>query len=155
RPAGYARFSFFWGEWVELNVAGFTDTRTTGDLPNLFEEESRGGELSLVVHLGDLRLEAQGLYQQTTFPTSAAAKVVARGFHAQWSYRIWGLEAAYRFAFYDPNDNDSRLHDKDIDSVWEHTLGISYYMRKLPLRFSLNATLAGEQTERELENNRI
>src|SRR6185436_19329507 len=103
-----------------------------------------------VIKLGDLRLEAQGLYQQITFPTSGAPKVVARGFHAQWSYRIWGLEAAYRFAYYDPNDN--LIEGKDIDSVWEHTLGISYYLRKLPLRFSLNATLAGEQTERELEN---
>jgi hypothetical protein len=149
RPAGFARFSFYFGNWVELNLGGFTDTRTTGELPNLFDEEVKGAEGSLVVRLGDLRLEGQILYQRTTFPTAGTPRVNAVGFHGQWSYRWWGLEAAYRFSYYDPNQRF------DIDAVNEHTLGLSYYVGEVPLRFTLNATLAQEQRGREVENNRI
>lgn len=149
RPAGFARFSLYFSKWVALNVGGFTDTRTTGELPNLFEEEVKGLEGSLIVRLGDLRIEGQLLYQRTTFPTAQTPRVNSLGFHAQWSYRIWNLEAAYRFAYFDPN------HRFDVDSVNEHTLGLSYYVGEVPLRFTINATLAQEQRGRELENNRL
>lgn len=150
RPAGFARFSIYYGDVITLNVGGFTDDRTVGDLPDLFDEEVLGVEGSLVLRFGDLRLEGQALYQRTSFPTTSAPDVASFGAHGQWSYRIYGFEAAYRFAFYDPNDL------LDIDAVWEHTLGISYYPENYPLRFSLNATLAGEDEARpELENNRV
>jgi hypothetical protein len=149
RPAGFARFSLYFTKWVALNVGGFTDTRTTGELPNLFEEEVKGLETSLILRLGDLRIEGQLLYQRTTFPTAQTPRVNSFGLHAQWSYRIWNLEAAYRFAYFDPN------HRFDVDSVNEHTLGLSYYVSDVPLRFTINATLAQEQRGRELENNRL
>lgn len=149
RPAGFARFSLYYGDYVNLNLGGFTDTRTTGELPSLFDEETKGAEASLVVSVGDLRIEGQLLFQRTSFPTAGTPHVNGLGFHAQWSYRIWDLEAAYRFSYYDPN------HRFEIDAVNEHTLGASYYARTLPLRFTLNATLVQEQRGRELENNRI
>jgi hypothetical protein len=149
RPAGFARFTLYFSDWLALNAGGFTETRTTGDLPNFFDEEVIGAEGSLALRLADLRIEGQLLYQRTNFPTAGTPHVNSIGFHAQWSYRLWGLEAAYRFAYYDPNDRF------EVDAVNEHTLGLSYYVGEVPLRFSLNATLAQEQRGRELENNRL
>jgi hypothetical protein len=149
RPAGFARFSLYFGPWVALNLGGFTDTRTVGQLENKFDEEVKGAEASLIVCLGDLCIQGQGLYQRTAFPTTGAPHVNTYGVHGQWSYKLWGLEAAYRFAWYAPN------HRFDPTNVWEHTLGFSYYPTSVPLRFSLNATLAGEQAGKELENNRF
>ena len=135
------------GKWVSLNVGGFVDTRTVGEQPNRFDEEVLGGEASLVVAIEGLRIEAQGLLQRTEFPTTGVDPITALGLHAQWSYRLWGFEAGYRFALFDPNNRF------DADKIMEHTIGLSYYVSKLPLKFSLNGTFA--QEDRALDNNRL
>lgn len=146
-PAGFVRLSLYWGEIVALNLGGFVDKRTAGQLPNLLDDEILGAEASLQLSFGDFRFETQGLLQRDSPETAATDPYNAYGVHAQWSYRIWGFEPAYRFAFYEPNDLAER------DQITEHTLGISYYPETIPLRLSLNGTFAGE--ERKVNNNRI
>jgi hypothetical protein len=141
--AGFARFSLYWGSVINVNVGGFTDTVTVGSQPNLFDQEVKGFEASAVVRIADLRLEGQYLIQRTDFQTTGEPHVNSQGFHAQASYRftsgcLTGFEAAYRFAFYDPNQRFS------VRQVNEHTLGVSYYLVTLPLRVTANYTFAGE-----------
>jgi hypothetical protein len=151
RPAAFVRLSAYFMDYVAINFAGFADTRTTGDLPNLFDEDVKGLEVSALGHIGDLRLEAQLLYQNTQYETSGRPDVASMGGHAQFAYELWNIGLAYRFAFFDPNLDDI----EDADRVIEHTLGLGYTMDALPLRFLLNGTVAQEQAGRKLSNNRL
>jgi len=147
RPAGFARLSAHWSKYFTLNLGGFVDIRTVGTLPNLFDEEAKGAEGSLVLEIEDLRLEGQFLFVRTDFVTTGIESVSSMGWHAQWSYRLWDFRVAYRYAWYDPNDRF------EVDLVEEHTIGVDYFVKDLPLRFSANGTFAFE--ERELDNHRL
>jgi hypothetical protein len=150
RPAGFLRLSALYGQMLSFNLGGFVDMRTQGELPNQFDEEVMGGEVSLQAEFGGLRLEAQGLVQITKFTTTGVEDIMSMGFHGQWAYRIgalWNLEVAYRFGYFDPNDR------YDLDRVTEHTLGFSYLAEETPLRLSINGTFADE--ERPIDNNRV
>jgi hypothetical protein len=151
RPAGFARVRLFWGEWVELNLGGFTDTRTVGELPNLFDEDVLGGEVSLVVAFLGLRLEGQFLVQNTEFDTTERPDVLAFGAHGQFDYRLWDFRFGYRFAWYEPNNDDL----DDADQIMEHTIAVTYLVPKLPLKFALAGTIPLEQQGRRVDNNRI
>lgn len=146
-PAGYVRLSLHWAKMITLNLGGFVDKRTSGELPNLLDDEILGAEGSLQLTFGDLRIEAQALFQRDTPETAGTGGFNSFGGHAQWAYRIWGFEPAYRFAYFEPNDEAER------DVITEHTLGISYYAQEAPLRLSLNGTFVGE--ERDVNNNRV
>lgn len=145
--AGFARLMFHFGDLLTLNGGGFIDTRTTGQLPNLLNDQVIGVEGSLIFKIENLRVEGQFLYQRTTPETAQTAAYGAIGWHAGWSYRIWGFEPGYRFAYYEPND----LVEQDV--VMEHTLALSYFFEKFPLRLSVNGTFASEQ--RKVDNNRL
>jgi|GEM_PF-1488375 len=151
RPAAFMRLSAYYSDMLALNLAGFADSRTTGDLPNLFDEDVKGLEVSMLASFFRLRLEAQFLYQNTQFDTSGQPDVNSMGGHVQFSYELWGISMAYRFAFLDPNLDDI----DDADRVIEHTIGLGYGMESLPLRFLLNGTVAQEQAGRKLSNNRL
>jgi hypothetical protein len=147
KPALFGRLMFYFSRWFNLNLAGFIDDRTVGQLPNLFDEDVKGAEVSLVLNFDALRIEAQGLYQHTTFPTTGASSVNTVGTHAQWSYRLWDFELGYRFALYNPSDlfND--------DQVIEHTIGLNYYFPKVPVRAAVDGTIT--QNQISLSNNRV
>lgn len=147
RPAGHARLTAYWGDLVQLNLAGYLDRRTSGELPNLFDEDVIGAEASLIVAFAGLRIEGQLLFQRTVFDTTGVEAINAIGWHAQWSYRFWEMELGYRFGWYDPNDRF------DADKVMEHTLGLSYFPSGAPLRFAVNGTFADE--DRDVDNNRL
>ncbi|MEQ9500365.1 MAG: porin [Deltaproteobacteria bacterium] len=150
RPALFGRVSGHYGDIATLNVGGFTDARTVGDLPDLFDEDVSGTEVSAHVHVFDFDLEAQLLFITTSFD-GARPSVNSLGLHAQWAYTIWGVTFAYRFAWYEPNTTDL----DDADQRTEHTIGVAYGLEGLPLTFILNGTVAGEQQGRQVDNNRL
>lgn len=150
RPALFGRVSAHYGSLATLNVGGFTDARTVGELPDLFDENVSGTEISAQFHAFDIQLEAQLLFQTTSFDGDRPS-VNTLGLHAQWAYTIWGVTVAYRFAWYEPNTTDL----DDADQRTEHTLGLAYGLEELPLRFMLNGTVAGEQAGRKVDNNRL
>ncbi len=150
RPALFGRVSAHYGEIATLNVGGFTDARTVGELPDLFDEDVSGTEVSAHVHVFDFDLEAQLLFITTSFD-GARPSVNSLGLHAQWAYTIWGVTFAYRFAWYEPNTTDL----DDADQRTEHTIGVAYGLEGLPLTFILNGTVAGEQQGRQVDNNRL
>ncbi len=145
--AGFARLSVLYSNVLAINVAGFIDTRTSGVQPDLFEDRIIGGEGSVVFALEGFRVEGQFLFQHDDPITAGTPSFDAFGWHAQWSYRIWGFEPAYRFAWFEPNTN------AELDQVNEHTVALSYYVDPMPLRLSLNGTFAFE--EREVDNHRV
>ena len=151
RFAAFGRLSAYWSDIVAVNLAGFTDTQTVGELPNLFDEDVRGFEASMWVSLFDLRFEGQLLFVRRKFETSGQDTVDALGGHAQLAYTLWGATLAYRFALFDPNLDDL----EDADQVIEHTVGLSYDLASVPLRFLLNGTIVQEQEGRKLDNNRL
>lgn len=145
--AGFARLSALYSNVLAVNVAGFIDTRTSGTQPDLFEDRVIGAEGSVVLDIEGFRVEGQFLFQHDDPITAGTPAFDAFGWHAQWSYRIWGFEPAYRFAWFEPNT------ESDLDQVNEHSIGLSYYADPLPLRLSLNGTFAFE--EREVDNHRL
>lgn len=149
RPAAFARVSAYYGHWVQLNVAGFTDSRTRGEIPNITDEEVKGSEVSLLASFLGMNIQGQLLFQNKLFSTTAQPDQNSLGAHVQWSYTLWGAWIGYRFAFLDPNTRD----DQDNDQVIEHTIGLGYQTEALPLRFMLNGTLAQEQAK--VDNNRL
>lgn len=151
RPAGFARIMLHWSTWLTLNLAGFTDNRTVGILPNLFDEDVLGGEVSLRFAMFGLTIEAQFLIQNTEFDTSGRPDVTSYGAHAQWDYQLWDFRFGYRFAWYEPNRDDL----DDADQIMEHTVALMYLVPQIPLRFALAGTVANEQAGRKVDNNRI
>lgn len=156
RLAGFARATLHYGHFASLNVAGFTDTRTVGELPNLFDERVRGFEGSLVAEAFGLAFEGQILFQRTEFLTSGRPRVDAIGLHAQCAYRFGDWLFAYRYAWLDPNTTDVEGEASGRDAVSEHTLGVVYWpMADVPLKVAMNGTVAKEAPGRRLDNNRI
>ncbi len=151
RPAAFLRLSGYFKDIAVVNLAAFSDNRTTGDLPNLFDEDVSGVEVSALASLAGLNFEAQFLYQNTTYETSGQADVGSIGAHAQVAYAVGNLSFAYRFAMFDPNLDDI----EDADRLIEHTLGAAYDVDDLPLRLLLNGTVAQEQAGRRVSNNRL
>ncbi|MBK6689684.1 MAG: hypothetical protein IPG45_34785 [Deltaproteobacteria bacterium] len=149
RPAAFARVSAYYGQWVQLNVAGFTDSRTRGEIPNLTDEEVKGSEISLLASFFGMSIQGQLLFQNKLYSTTGAPDQNSLGAHVQWSYTLWGAWFGYRFAFLDPNTRD----DQDNDQIIEHTIGLGYQTESLPVRLMLNGTLAQEQAK--VDNNRL
>ena len=148
RVAGFGRLSFYWSDVVQLNVAGFFDNRTVGELPDLFDEDVKGLEVSMLLQVFDFLLEGQLLYQTVGFELRPDVETI--GAHGQVAYNIGAFQIAYRFAYYDPVDDPD-----DSDTVREHTLGVAYTTPSLPLRFVLNGTLADENDDVRVDNNRL
>jgi hypothetical protein len=151
RPAGFARARLYFGEWVELNLGGFTDPRTVGELPNLFDEDVLGAEVSLVLTFFGLRLEGQLLVQNTEFDTSERPDVLSFGAHGQFDYHLWDFRFGYRFAWIEPNTDDLDASDQ----VMEHTVALEYLVPSLPLKFAIAGTIALEEEGRRVKNNRV
>ena len=149
RPAAFARVSAYYGQWVQLNVAGFTDSRTRGEIPNLTDEEVKGSEVSLLASFFGMSIQGQLLFQNKLYSTTGAPVQNSLGAHVQWSYTLWGAWFGYRFAFLDPNTRD----DQDNDQIIFQTIGLGYQTESLPVRFMLNCTLAQEQSK--VDNNRL
>ncbi|MEM7675733.1 MAG: hypothetical protein AAF449_06980 [Myxococcota bacterium] len=145
RVAGFGRLSLYWKRAIQLNVAGFYDNRTVGDVPAVFDEDVRGIEVSTVIGIDDFNIEGQLLYQSTE---GSGPAIESWGAHGQIAYTVGrGFQLAYRFSYYDPINVD--------DAVSEHTAGVSYSTPHLPLRFVLNGTLVLEQSNVRVDNNRL
>ena len=146
RVAAFARASVYWSDVIQLNVAGFIDNRTITVDDGTVDEDVRGLELSLLVKGGGFSAEGQLLLHQVDVATGEGTDADPRGVHGQLAYTYGGFRAAYRFAYFDPDASNA---------VTEHTLGIDFASGSLPLRFTLNGTLAFERQAVRTDNHRL
>lgn len=141
------------GERFLAYVGGRHNRRAVGELPFREVEEDIAGVAAAQVHAGPIKVEAQAIARQTTFPTTGGLDENAFGAHAQAAIalRAAGLtwEPGYRFAMLEPSDLI------DNDAVQEHTLGVNVSVDELRTRFLFNVTHVVEEAGRELENDRV
>lgn len=156
--AYYGRLNLHWGDLVRLGGAAFHNKRSLGVEPDLLNQANAGWT-------GDLRVRAFGLsvlaaYVQvniTPAPELDAEQTrTAHSMLAQIAYEepFFGLEPAYRFAYYDANtavnDPDSAVYE----ALTYHTFGLNYNSPHYPIRLMLNYTVTGED-QRPIDNNRF
>lgn len=147
RIAAFARLSLHWADYVQLNVAGFVDSRTIADVSDPFDQDITALEVSIVAQYRWFDAEVQVLYQRSEFEADARPDVDALGGHAQLAITYAGFQVAYRYAYFNPVFADNE--------VMEHTAGLAYQLNSFPLRFVLNGTLAFEDLSVRADNHRL
>lgn len=147
---------------VRLGGGMFYNEITTGRPPDLLTENHTG-------LAGDLTCEwfgavlATGFVQRTVEITEVAGEPerVARGWHVLAAYHApYGLVPAYRYGWYDPTAKfeaedpviDAQLN---VDTVRHHTLGLGWEVPRKPLKLQVNYTIAQEDADRSIDNNRL
>jgi hypothetical protein len=141
-----------WGESIVF-VAGRQKTRTVGELPFRQTEQDWAGAVGARVRLGPVELAGQGIARHTRFPTTGGPAENSAGGHLQASFAFElgraRIAPGYRFAIYDPSDLIA------ADLVQEHTAGVTLELLRVPVRLQLNGTLAVEEDQRALTNDRV
>jgi len=137
-----------------LLVAGRYNPRTEGELPFRQDETDTQAAAGGVVTLGWLTAGGGFLFERTSFDTTGGPVENSIGAWGQSMVRLPfsgepSVDLGYRFAFYDPSDLIS------TDRLMEHTAGAVLGVPSWHLRALLDATLAIEQAERKLANNRL
>lgn len=134
-------------------IGGRHNRRSVGELPFREVEEDIAGVAAAQLRAGPLKLAAQAIVRQTTFPTTGGLDENAFGAHGQiaFGFRAAGLlwEPGYRYAVLEPSDLVVN------DRVQEHTLGVNLELEELRARLLLNLTHVVEEAGRELENDRV
>lgn len=154
------RLEVFVGDWVTVGGGVFYDQATTGDPPDLLDEDRLGIAADIGVEVHDLLLFAQFMQVRTEFPdVPAQPDRVARGYHAEIGYRLpWGLIPAYRYAFYDPTtdfeaDDPAVQARLETDELTYHTFGLTWLPPGVPLKLQVNYTLTLEDEPFETDDN--
>jgi len=89
---------------------------------------------------------------------------VSRGVQVQAGYKIpvVDIQPAYRFATFDPTfsfttpaDQPAGIEGRNVDALTYHTFGLNYVASTYPVTLMLNYTLANEQNERTINNDRF
>jgi len=149
-PAFHGRLALSLWDFLSVGGGALYNPRTTGELPNLFDENDVGFTADLHAAVLGAFLDAGYHYVMTQYPTTGAPDSVAMGAAVEAGYVLWfGLGAGYRFGWFEPTSTF------DNDSVMEHTVGVRYDFPELPLTMVLDYTIALEEPGRELQNNRV
>jgi len=149
-PAFHGRLALSLWDFLSIGGGGLYNPRTTGELPNLYDETDIGFTTDLQASVLGAFLEGSYHYVLTQFPTTGAPDSVAMGASVEAGYVLWfGLGAGYRFSWYDPTSTF------DNDAIMEHTVGVRYDFPELPLALVMDYTVAMEEPGRELQNNRV
>lgn len=156
--AYYGRLTLHWGDWIELGGGIFHNERSLGEEPDLLNQTNAGlaGDLQ-VRAFGASLLAAVVQVDITPAPElDAGQSRTARSFLAQIAYQepFFGLEPAYRFAYYDANTAVNDPNSAVYEALTYHTFGLNYNSPSLPIRLMLNYTLTDE-SQRPIDNNRF
>jgi hypothetical protein len=163
KPAFVGRVEINYGDLVTLGGGAMLNPRTEGDLPNLIEEDDLTIAADLLVTVAGAEVFGQFVQRTTSFETIGATEDrKQQSIHAQIGYEIptcIPLVPAYRFAMFNPwaSGGDSEGADLEALKLTYHTVGLRviHPQRELGLSLYLNYTLTGEETARELENDRF
>ncbi|MFW6057617.1 MAG: hypothetical protein ACOC9W_02065, partial [Persicimonas sp.] len=80
----------------------------------------------------------------------------AQAYQAQIAYEepFFGLQPAYRFAYYDAATDLSGEENLAFETLTHHTIGLNYNAKNYPMRLMVNYTLTDEE-ERDIDNDRF
>jgi hypothetical protein len=133
-------------------AAGRFNRRTEGELPLLRTEDDLEAAVGARFVHPYARVTGQLIVRQTELATTGGPDQRAYGAHGELVVPVWGapwLELGYRFGVLDPSDLFAS------DRITEHTAGVAAHVARFRSRFMINATHAGEQSGRVLDNDRI
>ncbi|MCA9563523.1 MAG: hypothetical protein KC561_08535 [Myxococcales bacterium] len=158
-----ARAELYWEDLVRVGFAFIDNGRTTGTLPNLFEEIDQGWTTDLLVSVLGLEIYGQLTSMTTSFDTAGTDDNEQFAYHAQITYEIdqipvVTLAPAFRYAYFHPRaEGGVTTEGVDLDSfeLSYLTFGLRAWVPPVPVTLNLNYTITGEQAPRELENNRF
>ncbi len=162
KPAYYARLELSWGELLTVGGAWYQNERS--ELP---ENSPVATETTQTGLAGDLHARYAGLevFAQFAQVTTAHDTITqnpeqkARALSGQLSYRIEALPVAltpgYRFAQLEPYSDGDGVADLTSRTVRYHTVGLRADHPDTALSLHLNYTLTGEESGRELDNDRL
>jgi hypothetical protein len=167
-PGAYGRLGVGYGRFFNTGFSGHYNTRTVGELPNLFNESDLGLNWDLILAAFGVEFVTQIMWRNTTFDTTQADAEGAFGattwlaLDNPFGLPFFGLKPAYRLSYYDP----SSLFPED--QLVENTFSVRYDAPiKLPLSFYFGYTWLVESSlrvgggdeesggTRELANNRL
>ncbi len=160
--AFFGRLEIGIADMVRLGAAGYLNKVTTGEPPDLLEEDHFGVTADLLVELYGVLLAGEFIQLSSSFPdVPAEPDRKANGYHASIGYRLpFGIIPAYRFAFYDPTA-DFEAEDSvtktqlDIDEVTLHSIALTWLSPWHPLKVQCQYTIAQEDEARSIDNNRF
>lgn len=158
--AFFGRLNLHWGSMVRLGGGAYYNDRTLGERPNLIGEKRTGWTADLTVNAAGFTLLSNIIQVEIEPGAELAGESTrtARSYQVQVAYEepFFGLQPAYRFAFYDPDTdtpNDASV-PSPFESLTYHTIGLNYNAKTYPVRVMLNYTLTGEETY-EIDNDRF
>ena len=168
--AYYGRASLLWSDIVSLGGGAYFNTITTINQQDDFSQDVLGYTadvslnvigVSLLASFTQRRDETEFLSDAQPNPTGSTF-TIGRAYTAQLGYRIpvLDIQPAYRYSFYDPtasyNEVDPQAEIvRENDALTYHTIGLNYRGSTYPITVMLNYSIAGEQSGRELVNNRF
>jgi hypothetical protein len=163
-PAVVARLELSYEEIATLGGAFLYNPRTTGTLPDLFDEDDIGVAADLHVEVWALELAAQLVYLTTSFDTTGTEDRSRLGWHAELGFHFEAISPvpiilAYRFAHYEPwlGRDDGDPAGLSATGLRYHTIGIraDYPDDDVGLAAFVSYTFTDEDEGRELDNNRL
>jgi hypothetical protein len=134
-----------------LVASGRWNRRTDGELPLQRDEDDFQGSAGARIAAGPVAFGVGGVVQRTQFPTTGGPVRNSYGAHASFVFTVPGslpIGLGYRFGILDPSSLIL------TDRVMEHTAGAVLAVPSLRLRVQLQLTLAMEQGDRDLANDR-
>ena len=154
------------GDNLVLGGGVHLNRRTNGEPPDLLVDDHLSWVVDLTYErqMGAVGILLSGQFMQREIqsvdvPTEPT--VTARGYHAAAGLRLpGGYVVAYRYATLDPTaefeaEDPTVKAVLEVDAVTLHTAGVGYEMDDVPLKVQLNYTLAMEQDERAVDNDRL
>ena len=161
RFAGYGRLALTWGDIVSLGGAAFYNPRTFGDPPDMIDRNISGWTADVQANLMGFSLLANVVSETREVPEiEQDPETTGLGYQVQVAYEepFFGIQPAYRFAFYDPTEDHGGEGEDDLfedDALTYHTIGLNYNARDYPLRLMANYTLKFEEEARQLDNDQL
>lgn len=160
--AYYGRLEGLYKEAVVVGVAYALNARTSGDAPDLIDEDEAGLAADVRVDLMNVLVQAQFVQFTRSFPNiPVEPDTTSTGYHVSLGYRFpLGIIPSYRYAFYDPtsdaeSDDSSLAGFDEADELTYHTLGLTWDVPDRPFKLQANYTITVESDEQALDNDRL
>lgn len=163
KPAFVGRVEVNYEDLVVLGGGAMLNPRTQGTLPDLIEEDELTIAADVLVNFKGLEFFGQFVQRTTSYETVGETRDrKQQAFHAQIGYELplaVPIVPAYRFATFNPwaDGGDGQGVSLEERKLTYHTAGVRVIHpdRALGLSLYLNYTITGEETARELDNDRF